>query len=150
MLTFRQAEETDLETIVDLLADDPLGKKREQAVRPIPLCYKKAFAAVQGDPNHELIVACEGEEVIGCMQLSFLPGLTYQGGWRMQLEGVRVSADARGRGIGTRMLAYAVDRAKKRGCVLVQLTTNKQRPRALHFYMRQGFQATHEGLKYFL
>ena len=96
MLTFRQAEETDLETIVDLLADDPLGKKREQAVRPIPLCYKKAFAAVQGDPNHELIVACEGEEVIGCMQLSFLPGLTYQGGWRMQLEGVRVSADARG------------------------------------------------------
>jgi GNAT superfamily N-acetyltransferase len=45
------------------------------------------------------------------------------------------------------MFEYAIQKARIRGCKLVQLTSDKQRPGALHFYEKLGFVATHEGLK---
>ncbi|WP_433747333.1 N-acetyltransferase family protein [Falsibacillus pallidus] len=146
-LTFRMAKEKDLDRIVEMLADDELGKKRERYEQPLPDCYKQAFQAIDKDPNNELIVACRGEKVMGVLQITFTPYLTHQGGWRATIEGVRTSSETRGHGIGTDMFRWAINRAKERGCHLVQLTTDKQRPDALRFYEKLGFQATHEGMK---
>jgi ribosomal protein S18 acetylase RimI-like enzyme len=146
-LTFREAAERDLDSIVKMLADDVLGSKRERYVKPLPESYLKAFRAIEADPNNELIVACLDEEVVGVQQVTFTPYLTHQGGWRATIEGVRTASTVRGQGAGTEMIKYAIKRAKDRGCHLVQLTTDKQRPEALRFYEKLGFQATHEGLK---
>ena len=146
-IEIRVATEKDLDSIVAMLADDVLGSKRERYEQPLPNSYIKAFHAISSDPNNELIVACYGDEVIGVQQITFTPYITYQGGWRATIEGVRTSSSLRGKGIGTELIQWAIQRARERGCHLIQLTTDKTREDALRFYERLGFSATHEGLK---
>ena len=146
-MRFRDAIEADLSAIVALLADDPLGAAREAPATELPAAYAEAFAAIAADPNNRLIVADDEGAVVGCLQLTFIPGLTYTGGWRAQIEGVRIARSQRGRGLGRAMFDWAIEEARTRGCRLVQLTTNKARPDALRFYESLGFTASHEGMK---
>ena len=147
LITFRIARREDVPRLVEMLANDPLGAKRERFEDPLPNAYFAAFEAIDKDPNHELIVAETDGEIAGFLQISFLPYLTYQGGWRALIEGVRVSKNLRGAGVGRALVEHAVKRAIERQCHLVQLTTDKQRPDALAFYKKLGFEATHEGMK---
>ncbi|TXL57864.1 GNAT family N-acetyltransferase [Cerasibacillus terrae] len=146
-ITLRKATEQDLDRIVEMLADDVLGSKRECYQHPLPSSYTEAFKAITSDPNNELIVACYANEVIGVQQITFTPYITHQGGWRATIEGVRTSSSVRGKGVGTKLIEWAIQRAKARGCHLIQLTTDKKRDDALRFYEHLGFSATHEGLK---
>ncbi|MEQ2467101.1 GNAT family N-acetyltransferase [Niallia hominis] len=146
-LTFRIATEQDLDQIVAMLADDVLGSKRERYEKPLPNSYIEAFVAISADPNNELVVACIDDKVVGVQQITFTPYITHQGAWRATIEGVRTASSVRGKGVGTALISWAIQRAKSRGCHLIQLTTDKQRPDTLRFYERLGFQATHEGLK---
>ena len=146
-LEFREAIESDLPSIVRLLADDPLGALREGTDGLVSSAYSAAFKAITADPNHELLVADLDGVVAGVLQLSFIPHLTYEGGWRAQIEGVRVAEELRSRGVGKALFERAIDRARHRGCHLVQLTTDRRRPEALSFYLGLGFEATHDGLK---
>lgn len=145
--TIRRATRDDVDPIVAMLADDELGRARERYERPLPRPYLDAFDAIDADPNQALLVAWEADRVLGVLQLTFTPYLTYQGGWRATVEGVRTAADARGRGIGGRLVRHAVERARERGCHVVQLTTDKRRDDARRFYEALGFVATHEGMK---
>jgi GNAT superfamily N-acetyltransferase len=144
-IVLREAVPADLPAVVALLAADQLGVHREAVDDPEP--YRAAFDAIAADPAHLLVVAVDDGRVIGTMQLSFIPGLARRGAWRAQIEGVRVHADVRSRGIGAQMMQWAVDEARRRGCALVQLTTDKQRADAHRFYERLGFVASHEGMK---
>lgn len=146
-IIFRQAESADMACIVSLLADDVLGAQREDANLPLDSGYVEAFASIQRDANNELVVAEVAAQVIGMMQLTFIPYLTYKGSWRCMIESVRIHADSRGIGLGETMIRWAIERAKQRDCHLVQLTSDKQRPDALRFYDKLGFVATHEGFK---
>ena len=150
-LTFRPASPADLPALVRLLADDPLGQSREQATDPLPAAYDEAFREIEADPNNELIVVEDaGGDLVATLQLTFIPGLSLMGGLRLQIESVRVAPAYRGRGIGERVFAWAIDRGRAQGCRLVQLTTNKTRSDALRFYERLGFAASHEGMKMML
>jgi ribosomal protein S18 acetylase RimI-like enzyme len=146
-LTFRRAASDDLEAIVALLADDPIGRTRESAGQGLDRGYADAFAAIGRDPNQLLAVAERVGKVIGCLQLSFIPGLTRRGMWRGQIEGVRIAGSERGTGIGRAMLLWAIEECRGRGCGLVQLTSDKRRTEAHGFYEARGFRATHEGYK---
>jgi len=146
-LRMRRARADDLDAIVRMLADDPLGSRRECYATPLPPSYLRAFEAIDGDPNQYLAVCCDTEHVIGVLQLTFLPYLTYQGGWRALIEGVRTAADMRSAGIGRFMFEWAITQARAHGCHVVQLTTDKARPDAQRFYLALGFEATHEGMK---
>ncbi len=143
----RRATAADLPAIVALLADDALGKTREAPGDP---CYAEAFAAIEADPNQLLAVVEEGGEIVGCLQLSFIPGLSLKGMRRSQIESVRIAAARRGGGLGRKMIEWAIDECRRRGCGLVQLTMNKTRKDALRFYQSLGFEATHEGFKLML
>ncbi|SES66420.1 Ribosomal protein S18 acetylase RimI [Oceanobacillus limi] len=144
---YRNATEEDLDQIVAMLWDDKLGRTRERYEQPLPSTYIEAFKAIEADPNNELVVASAGHKIIGVQQITFTPYITHQGSWRATIEGVRTSASHRGKGLGSGLIQYAIQRAKNRGCHLIQLTTDKQRDDALRFYERLGFKATHEGLK---
>lgn len=143
----REATEDDLPTLVALLADDPLGATRERGDGGVSPAYRDAFRAIQASPDQQILVADHQGTVVGLLQLSFLPHLTYEGGWRAQVEGVRVDAGHRSRGLGRFLLEGAIDRARSRGCHMVQLTTDRRRPDALRFYESMGFQASHVGMK---
>jgi ribosomal protein S18 acetylase RimI-like enzyme len=147
-MIFRPATEADLPAIVGLLADDGLGRGREDASLPLARGYLDAFAAIAGDSNQLLAVAeAEGGRVVGVMQISFIPGLSHQGAWRGQIESVRIASTERGSGLGRRMFDWAIAECRARGCRLVQLTTDKSRADAQRFYERIGFKASHEGFK---
>jgi ribosomal protein S18 acetylase RimI-like enzyme len=147
-VAFREARCEDLATIVRLLANDSLGTWRETLGEgDLPEAYEKAFDVISADPRNKLIVGDKDGQVLACLQLTLIPGLTYTGGERAQIEGVRVDASLRGGGIGRALIEHAVELARQRGCVLVQLTTDKRRPEALAFYQSLGFAASHEGMK---
>ena len=120
-IEFRIAKEQDLDAIVKMLADDVLGSQRERYEHPLPKSYYEAFQAITSDPNNELVVACLNDDVVGVLQITFIPYLTYQGGWRATIEGVRTVTSMRGKGLGTELFKWAIERAKERGCHLVQL-----------------------------
>lgn len=131
-----------------MLADDPLGSQREQFSVPIKPCYLEAFKHIAEDPNNEIIVATDHDnQLLGFLQITYIPNLTLQGSWRAQLEGVRVNATKRSSGIGKALVEHAIERAKIRGCRLVQLTSNNTRQDALRFYQSLGFQPSHIGFK---
>lgn len=142
----RKALVEDVDSIIEMLATDVLGKNREDPKnRGI---YLAAFQKIYTDPNQELMVMTdENEKVVGTFQLTMIPYLTYMGGIRAQIEAVRVHKDYRGKGLGRQMFEWAIERAKTNGAHLIQLTTDKKRLEALHFYQSLGFKATHEGMK---
>lgn len=147
-MNFRIAKKTDLTAIVSMLADDQLGQSRERFENPLPESYYKAFDLIERDPHQELIVVENSDkEVVGTLQLSFITYLTYQGGIRAQIESVRIRKDSRGIGMGKKMFLWAINRSKEKGAHLVQLTTDKKRPKSKEFYEKFGFKASHEGMK---
>jgi GNAT superfamily N-acetyltransferase len=150
-VTLREAVADDVPSLVELLAADQLGSARDGA-DPVEgfAPYLRAFEALDADPAHLLLVADADGRVVATMQLSFIPGLARRGALRAQIEAVRVHADLRGTGIGGAMIAWAIDEARRRGCALVQLTSDKQRAGAHHFYSTLGFSASHEGFKLIL
>jgi GNAT superfamily N-acetyltransferase len=143
-LELRRATAADLPALVGMLADDPLGAGREADDGDLTP-YRRAFDLVDADPAHVLLVAVDGDDVVGTLQLSVLPGLARRGASRGQIEAVRVAAGARGGGLGAAMIGWAVEESRRRGCGLVQLTTDKSRTGARRFYERLGFVASHEG-----
>jgi len=144
----RRSRRADVSAIVALLAADQLGVTRDGVRDESDLAaYEEAFRAIDADPAHLLLVAESGGEVIGTMQLSFLPGLARRGALRAQIEAVRVASGARGSGLGAAMMTWAIEEARRRGCALVQLTSDKSRTDAHRFYERLGFVASHEGMK---
>ena len=147
-MKFREATKNDLLQIVEMIADDELGKTRENYQIPLPVEYLNAFEKINSDENQELIVVeNEDLEIIGTLQLSFIQYLTYLGGIRAQIEAVRIRNDKRGLGIGKIMFEWPINRAKERKAHLLQLTTDKKRPKAIKFYEKLGFKQSHEGMK---
>ncbi len=149
-MEFRQAEEKDVHSIVRLLADDELGVNRERFEDPIPAVYYEAFRAIESQVGNQVILAVEGSKVVGCLQLTIIPGLARQGMKRAQIEGVRIDRNSRGKGIGEKLFEKAIAIAKAEQCGMVQLTTDKQRSNAHRFYDKLGFSASHEGMKLIL
>ena len=146
-LSFRKARRTDIPGLIEMLVDDDLGKLREDDSSKAGEYYQRAFEHIDSDPNNELIVAELGGEVVGMLQLTFIPYLTHKGSWRCLIEGVRIARQLRGQGLGHELFAWAIQRARERSCRLVQLTSDKRRPEAHRFYESLGFQETHAGFK---
>ncbi|MGZ5961009.1 MAG: N-acetyltransferase family protein [Rhizomicrobium sp.] len=144
-VTFRDARARDLSVIVAMLADDALGRGREKPQSPE--IYSLAFGRMEGDVNNRVIVAEQDGRIVGCFQITFIQGLSRAGARRALVEGVRTSSENRGQGIGEAMMRHAVELARDAGCALVQLTSDKSRTRAHDFYVRLGFEQSHEGFK---
>jgi GNAT superfamily N-acetyltransferase len=144
-IEIRRARREDVPEIVRLLLDDEFGAQRESQEDMAP--YLGAFDVIDADPAHLLVVMERDGTVIGTQHLMFLPGLSYKGATRMQIEEVRISSSERGGGLGTQLIEWAIEHARERGCLLVQLTSNAARTDAHRFYQRLGFEQSHAGFK---
>ncbi|MFD7991709.1 GNAT family N-acetyltransferase [Streptomyces mexicanus] len=144
-LEIRQAVADDVPTIVAMLADDPLGAQRESPDDLEP--YLTALERLRADPNQHLVVAVREGRIVGTLQLTVIPGLSRRGAVRSIIEAVRIHADARGDGLGTRLIEWAIEESRRLGCQLVQLTSDRTRVDAHRFYERLGFEASHIGFK---
>ncbi len=145
----RKAKLEDLPRIIELLLKDELGQARESE-NALDDRYTKAFHKIDADPNQYLMVVENEDEIVGTCHLTIMPSLTFTGSTRMQIEAVRVAEKYRGQKIGKWMFDQAVSYAKENGASIIQLTTNKKRPKAKNFYEKLGFEASHEGMKLYL
>ena len=144
-VVLRRATVADVRAVVGLIADDQLAASRED---PGDLtAYLRAFGVIDADPAQLLVVLEDDGVVVGTLQVSFIPGLSRGGALRAQVEAVRVADSHRGRRLGEQMVRWAVAEAGRRGCALVQLTTDTRRADAHRFYERLGFTASHVGFK---
>lgn len=141
----RRATADDVPALVSMLADDHLGSQRETPEAPED--YRPAFDRIDADPNQHLMVAEHDGRTVGTLQLTVIPGLSRRGSTRALIEAVRVHADARGLGLGSQLIEWAIAEARRQGCVLVQLTSDATRIDAHRFYERLGFEASHLGFK---
>jgi GNAT superfamily N-acetyltransferase len=148
-VTFRTAGKSDLSAIITLLADDKLGANRESVEGNLQ-AYEQAFSKIDADPNNMVFVAEDEGTIIGCLQVTYIANLSFEGGTRALVEAVRVADSHQGQGLGKRLMNHAIDLARERGCKIVQLTSNKERPDAIRFYEQLGFQPTHIGFKLYL
>jgi len=148
-LTYRAAKPEDLPFIVGLIVEDSVVATDDNPADAMHPDYTKALAAMDADPNQEMFVVEDNGQAIGCFQLSYLPGLMRRGMWRGQIEVVHVSEALRNRGYGSQMMRWALRRCREKGCGMVQLTSNKKRLDAHRFYVRLGFQQSHEGFKHY-
>ena len=146
-LKVRKIQKNDLDVIINLLADDELGQFRETKSNVIHADYIRAFEQIQSDVNQYVAIFEINGETIGCLQITFIPGLSRRGSLRGQIEGVRVSRDFRGKGYGVQMIVWAIKKCHDRGCRMVQLTSDKRRESAIQFYEKLGFVKSHEGFK---
>ncbi|MDV7187488.1 GNAT family N-acetyltransferase [Lutibacter sp. TH_r2] len=148
-MIFRKARIEDVSSIVKIIASDSLGKLREDYQEPLPEKYYEAFKIIDADTSNELIVVEDKNTsaIIGTLQLTFIQYLAYQGGLRVQIENVFINESFRGKGIGKKLFEWAIARAKEKNAHIVQLTSDKKRPKAIKFYTNLGFKATHEGFK---
>ncbi|WP_345632901.1 GNAT family N-acetyltransferase [Rugosimonospora acidiphila] len=144
-MIIREATRADLPAILALLVDDDLGADRDSV--EVDEAYERAFADLDADPRALQIVGEQDGQVIGCMQIVYLPGLSRHGARRAQIEAVRVRSQRRGQGLGRQLMDWAIAHAAQRGCTIVQLTSHKSRVDAHRFYVRLGFVASHEGMK---
>ena len=145
-MALREARREDIRRIIEMLADDEVARGRED-LSGDKAADHAAFDVIAADPNNTLYVWDENGAVMGCLQLTFIPGMSYGGSWIAKVEGVRVDRSLRGLGIGEQMIDAIVAKSRTRGCKQLQLTTNKQRIDAHRFYKRLGFEASHEGMK---
>ncbi|MFG1604156.1 GNAT family N-acetyltransferase [Actinoplanes sp. NPDC049265] len=147
-MTFREAGRADVPVILSLLADDDVSRARGGAVsEAADAAHWAAFEAIDADPHNELIVALDGDQIVGTFQLTFTPSLSRGGATRMTIEAVRVRSDRRGGGLGREMMAWALDRGRARGARMAQLTSDNKRLAAHRFYAALGFESTHVGMK---
>ncbi len=146
-MLIRPATLDDLPAIVALLADDHLGQAREDPSLPLDPGYAAAFAAIAANPDQRLVVAEDGGEVVGTLQLMLAPGISRRGAWRGIVEAVRIASSHRSQGLGAELVDWAVETCRQRGCYAVQLTTDLSRADAHRFYERLGFKASHRGYR---
>lgn len=143
----RQARRADVPAVVALLADDVLGKTRETGEQPELARYYQAFDEIERDKRNHLMVAELDGEIVGTYQVTYIPYLSRGGNERALIEAVRVATKRRGRGVGREMMLFALAEARARGCLMAQLTTDRQRKDAHRFYLSLGFVASHDGMK---
>ena len=150
-LAYRKAELSDLPKIVKMLADDFLGKSREEFSLPLLPSYIEAFEEINRDSNNLLaVVDLPNHKTIGTIQLTFIPGIAMKGAKRLLIEAIRVDDSFLNQGIGTKMMEWAIEEGMKKGCKIAQLTSNQLRQDAHRFYEKLGFEATHYGFKRYL
>lgn len=152
-LTFRDATPSDIPTMLQL---SHAGDARGEDTPPLDPAtlddprYRAAFDEITAGANHRLVVAELEGEVVGTLQISFIPGLPRLGMKRGLLENVHIRADQRGSGLGSQMVQWAIEQCCEAGCGLVQLTSNKVRTDAHRLYEKLGFAKSHEGFKLML
>jgi len=146
-LTFRTASKDDLHAVIALLADDEIAENREKPVEGVSDEYARAFEAMQSEHYNRILLCEDAGRIVGCLQLAFVPGLSRKGTTRAIVESVRVAAGSRGQNVGTALMKEAIRLARDGGCGLIQLTSDKRRPRAHLFYRRLGFEQSHFGFK---
>lgn len=133
-LTIREASASDLPAVLALYR---AALEDEEILSPA--AARRLFARMRSYPDYSLYVAREGRRVVGTFALLIMDNLGHAGTPSAIVEDVAVAPDRQGRGIGRRLMAFALARARRAGCYKLALSSNAKRRAAHRFYESLGF-----------
>ena len=146
-LIFREAISADVLNIISLVWHDKLRQQDKTKPDPDLDAYLETFNKITLDENQFiLVVENQHQELVGTCHLTLISYLPFFDK-RLLVEYVRVSSAHRAMGIGRKMFDWIDNKAIEWGAKLIQLTTDKRRPDAIHFYEKIGFVPSHIGMK---
>jgi GNAT superfamily N-acetyltransferase len=145
-LSIRPARRSDISALIALFVADDFGHGDTMDAEALPL-YEAAFDRIELSGNDDLYVAEMGGEVVGTFQTTLIVTMTGRGVATLRIEAVQTRADMRGKGIGERMMRFAIEKGRQAGVRVVHLTSNLKRADAHRFYRRLGFEQSHAGFK---
>lgn len=130
----RAAEKADINSISRLAVQ--LG------YQPSLADVDQGLEVMANHPDYEAVVIIVANRVLGWMTLNVRYRL--EASPFLQVIGIVVDSEARGQGLGKKLLAYAESQAKEKGLTLVALYSNKRRIDAHQFYERAGYDGAKE------
>ena len=143
-VSFREASASDIEALLGLY--ELLEFKPAQSLSPE--AARGRFERYQEYPNYRIYVAELGEAVVGTFALIIVDSVAHAGKPFAVVEDVVVSQDCQGRGIGKRMMEFAMCRCKEFGCYKLTLSSHLKRQKAHSFYESLGFEK--HGFSFFI
>ncbi|MCF7966975.1 GNAT family N-acetyltransferase [Methylobacter sp. Wu8] len=112
---------------------------QEADFKPDRDAQSRGLSRIIGNPEVGLIVVVrQGGRVVGMANLLYTVS-TALGDRVALLEDMVVSPNARGSGIGSRLLEHAIQLARLNGCKRITLLTDRDNEAAQRFYQRRGF-----------
>jgi GNAT superfamily N-acetyltransferase len=100
---------------------------------------ERIFNKFQLYPNYSLYIAKIKDKIIGTFELLIMDNIAHKGTPSGIVEDVVVDKDYRSKGIGKKMMKYALDVCHQNGCYKLTLSSNIHRDRAHIFYESLGF-----------
>lgn len=130
----RQAIETDLPQVLELLKgmDGEVGIDLPEALT--------IWRKMTEYPYYEVFVIEDNKLIIGTCSLIIMDNLGHKGAKLAIAESMIVSPDYRGRGIGSKLMQFVMEKAKEENCYKLMLSSNIKRFKAHEFYEQLGFQ----------
>ena len=134
-LALRPAGTDELPALMEML-------RRFYAEDRIPLDaprVRRGLDQLLADASLGVVLFAEAQGVrVGYLVLGWCSSIE-QGGLHVLLDELYLEPAARGRGLGSAMLAAACDWARDHGASVVRLEVNRHNPRAKALYLRHGF-----------
>jgi GNAT superfamily N-acetyltransferase len=138
-MTIREVKMEDAASLRELLIDIGWfnqGKIAEEGF--IQKLERMVSWNIEGE-DHLLLVAEENGRIIGYVAIHFIPYL-FMGGPEGYISELFVKNDARGKGVGSKLLSEAVKEGISRGCSRLQLVNMKNRESySRGFYTARGW-----------
>lgn len=131
----REARFGDLERLLALYAQ--LGQDDGRVLDFDAAC--EIFNRIGSYPDYRLYIAICGHEIVGVFALLMMDNLGHMGKPSAIIEDVVVDERWRNRGIGKRMVDFAMEKSREKGCYKLVLSSNQQRTDAHRFYEKLGF-----------
>lgn len=134
-IRIRAATHNDLPAVLALYAQPGMDDGET-----LPLATAAAiFRRMQSYPSYTLYVAQLETAVVGSFALLIMDNLAHLGAPSAVVEDVVVAPAWQGKGVGTRMMRFAMARSREAGCYKLVLSSNEKRQDAHRFYERLGF-----------
>ena len=132
MIQIRAARAEDAEQLVDLIA------LLEHRVDAAGISRRIAALSIAGIPQ---LVAAEGDTVLGLCGLHLMTTI-HRDAPVGRITILVVREDARGRGLGRRLVTAAEELMRARGCAFLEITSNRRLEQAHLFYEAIGYERT--------
>lgn len=130
------AKETDIPALIDLLF---VLFSQEKEFHPDSVAQERGLTRIIRDREIGAVLVAKNEDQIAGMVNLLFTVSTALGERVALLEDMVVIPAARGSGVGSALLAEAMEFARKQGCKRITLLTDRDNEAAQRFYAKQGF-----------
>lgn len=135
-IIIRKADVSDLPSILKLYSQVEEKDEEVLSLEEAEIIFDK-FSSY---PNYSLYAAILDKKIVGTFELLIMDNLAHKGKLSGLVEDVVVDREYRSKGIGKKMMEYAIQVCKENKCYKLALSSSLSREKAHKFYENLGFE----------